>query len=367
MSKIVHVSETLATGVLSIIATLMAEQVKAGHDVTLIGSSQRADTPADWRSRLPAAAHVIDLPMPQQIGWGDMHCAWALRQQLRAIRPDAIHLHSSKAGAIGRLASLGLPGQVIYQPHGFAFLRADVSGFKQVAFGVIEGLLALLPGKIVACSQGEADASRRFLAWREVHMVPNGIALGEALGARAAGQAPGPLSQGGLPVVGTCGRISPQKNPEFFAEVARLMAGRCEFRWIGGGDHPEGERALTQAGVHLLGWRTRDQVLADLQALDLYMQTSAWEGMPVSVMEAMACGLPSVVTRIPGNRDLIEPVDPASVVDTPAEMARRLQHWIDHPLQAKAFGEALKKEVLCNYTAAAMSARYEVLYRLRAA
>ena len=108
-------------------------------------------------------------------------------------------------------------------------------------------------------------------------------------------------------------------------------------------------------------------MLADLQALDLYIQTSAWEGMPVSVMEAMACGLPSVVTRIPGNRDLIEPVDPASVVDTPAEMAERLQHWIAHPTQARAFGEALQKEVLRHYTASAMNARYEVLYGLRTA
>lgn len=363
MGKIVHVSETLATGVLSIISALVAEQARAGHEVIVIGSSLRSDTPADWRARFPGSVRVIDFPMPQAIGVQDLSCAWALRQLLKTIRPDALHLHSSKAGAIGRLAHWGLPGRVVYQPHGFSFLRVDVSRFKQSIFGAIEMLLALFPGQIVACSHGEALASRRFLAWRKVHVVPNGIALHGALTDEACAEDAKVSSQAvTLPVVGTCGRISPQKRPEFFAEVARLLVGRCEFRWVGGGDHPEGEKALREAGVTLLGWRTRDEVMNDLQALDVYVQTSAWEGMPVSVMEAMACGVPCVVTDIPGNRDLIEPVDPDSVVETPAQMAERIVHWLTHPREARAFGESLHHEVHQHYTALAMSKRYEALY-----
>lgn len=363
MGKIVHVSETLATGVLSIISALVTEQARAGHEVIVIGSSLRSDTPADWRARFPGSVRVIDFPMPQAIGLQDLSCALALRRLLKTIGPDALHLHSSKAGAIGRLAHWGLPGRVVYQPHGFSFLRVDVSRFKQSIFGAIEMVLALLPGQIVACSQGEALASRRFLAWRKVHVVPNGIALHGALNEAACVEDTA-LTRGAatLPIVGTCGRISPQKRPEFFAEVARLLAGRCEFRWVGGGDHPEGEKALRAAGVMLLGWRTRDEVMKDLQVLDVYVQTSAWEGMPVSVMEAMACGLPCVVTDIPGNRDLVAPVDPDSVVDTPARMAERIVHWLEHPGEARVFGQLLHREVDQNYTALAMSKRYEALY-----
>lgn len=363
MARIVHVSETLATGVLSVICTLMAEQVRDGHEVVLIGSSARADTPSDWRARLPASVQVVDFQMPQAIGLADLRCAWALRGHFRALRPDAVHLHSSKAGAVGRLAHLGMRGTVIYQPHGFAFMRSDVSATHQFIFGCIEAALAMLPGKVVACSQGEADASRRFLAWRQVHVVPNGISLPHV--ARTAGA--DWQEKGRLPVVVTCGRISPQKAPAFFADLARQMAGRCEFRWIGGGDFPEGEQALRAAGVQLLGWRTREQVLADLHAADFYVQTSAWEGMPVAVMEAMACALPTVVTNIAGNRDLIAPIDPGSVVDSPAAMAQRLSHWLKHPDEAREMGLRMQHQVMRHHTAKAMSGRYAVLYGVCAA
>jgi glycosyltransferase involved in cell wall biosynthesis len=362
MSKIVHVSETLATGVLSVIVTLIHEQVQQGHEVVLIGSPMRSDTPPDWRTRLPAGVQVLEFSMPQEIGPADLRCAWQLRQLLRNMRPDAVHLHSSKAGAIGRLAHLGLPGNVVYQPHGFSFLRSDVSRLKQGVFGLIEAVLGVLPARIVACSQGEADAASAYLGWRRIHVVPNGITL-QGLPLAAQGR----TARGARPVVGMCGRISPQKAPQFFAEVARLLQAECEFRWIGGGDYADGEAALHSAGVHVLGWRTREQVLADLQGLDFYIQTSAWEGMPISVMEAMACGLPTVVTDIPGNRDLIAPVSAASVVGTPQAMAHRLRELIGHPDQARALGQALQREVLDKYAAAAMSRAYEQVYGLNAA
>ena len=74
---------------------------------------------------------------------------------------DIIHLHSAKAGILGRIAA-GRIGhkKVIYAPHGATFLRKDVSVFARAAFMAIEKAVSVLPAKVVGVSKSEADAYR---------------------------------------------------------------------------------------------------------------------------------------------------------------------------------------------------------------
>ncbi|MBN8249453.1 MAG: glycosyltransferase, partial [Verrucomicrobia bacterium] len=132
MARIVHVSATIACGIYTIICTVAKCQIEAGHEVFLVGCTRPDDAVSSWLDELPEGVRFIELPMEREIvpsrDWSDL---WALRRTLQRIQPDVIHLHSSKAGAIGRVASLGLGARVVYQPNAFAFLRKDVSSARR--------------------------------------------------------------------------------------------------------------------------------------------------------------------------------------------------------------------------------------------
>lgn len=354
MATIVHVSDALGTGVVSVLVTLMRGQLANGHRVVLIGARVRPDTDPDLLEKIPRGVEFHELSMRKAIGPWDVADLFRLRSALKAYAPDAIHLHSSKAGAIGRIAALGLGANVVYQPHGFSFLRSDVGSPVRVLFGCIESVLGLLPGAIAACSEGEAAAARTYLGWREIKVIPNGISFAKIDRPKQDGERKF--------VVGTCGRICPQKDPFFFAKVASLCGDDYEFRWIGTGDFPEALEALRRSRVNVLGWRTNSQVPAELADLNLYIQTSAWEGMPISVIEAMASEIPVVVTDVPGNRDLIRPVAPENVVKSPDEMAQRIRTLRDNPDISARIAKQLKHEANAKYSAEQMCLAYEILY-----
>jgi glycosyltransferase involved in cell wall biosynthesis len=110
------------------------------------------------------------------------------------------------------------------------------------------------------------------------------------------------------PLVLTAGRVCEQKAPEIFAELSvrvRLEVEDAQFVWVGAGD-PQREAMLRAVGIEVTGWLPQEQVLDRLAGATAYVQTSRWEGLPISVLQAMAVGLPCLVLDAVGNRDAIE-------------------------------------------------------------
>lgn len=359
MARIVHVSATIACGIYTIICTVAKRQLERGHEVFLVGCTRPDDAIASWLDELPKGVRFVELSMEREIvpskDWSDM---WALRRTLQDIRPDIIHLHSSKAGAVGRVAALFLGARMVYQPNAFAFLRKDVSHAKRMFFGVIETALSLLPGRIVASSASERSAARPYIFLRRIDLVNNSIAVpANVLEAHVRRPARQRLK------VGTCARVSPQKDPMFFAEVMRQIKGEMEFVWIGGGGaYREGQQALNAAGVRVTGVVGREDALKGIADLDIYIQTSAWEGLPLAVLEAMALGIPTVVRNVVGNRDLIQPLAPENVVNTPEEMVTRLRALGADADSRAATGRMLQDHVAAKYSPEAQCRAFERLY-----
>jgi glycosyltransferase involved in cell wall biosynthesis len=163
--------------------------------------------------------------------------------------------------------------------------------------------------------------------------------------------------------IGTSGRISPQKRPGFFAQAAEALQGRADFVWIGDGDESL-KRPLLEAGVEITGWRARSAALEELASLSIYVQTSAWEGMPIAVIEAMAAGLPVVATDIVGNRDLLRGTGAGILVDTPPQMIAALLRLMDDEQARRDAGEAGRQVVLEHYSSGAMVRSFYGLYEL---
>ncbi len=125
----------------------------------------------------------------------------------------------------------------------------------------------------------------------------------------------------------TIGRVAPQKDPQFLAEViARVNAQRRGIRWVWVGDGDGRHRKpLEEQRVEITGWLPRRQVLARLQKADLYVHTAAWEGNPMSLLEAAALGVPTVARSIPALTSLGYP----DCLKSPADMTRAVLARLD--------------------------------------
>jgi glycosyltransferase involved in cell wall biosynthesis len=107
------------------------------------------------------------------------------------------------------------------------------------------------------------------------------------------------------PRIVTVGGIRVQKNPRLFAEIARSFEREdVDFLWIGDGDASL-KRTLEDAGVRVTGWLTRADAIDAVAHADIYLSTASWEGMPVSLIEAMALGTPVVASECAGNIDTV--------------------------------------------------------------
>lgn len=357
MIKIVHVVESFGAGTLSMVSALANRQAQNGHAVFVL-HSVREETPANWRDLFAAEIEFVQLPMIRAIKpAADFKAGRLLYRELKRIKPDVVHLHSSKAGALGRLVSLIYPTpRWFFSPHGLSFLQKAEGRLKNTVFLLIEKLLAQIPVTFIACSPSEGEQIRQNLT-RRVIVVKNAVDLA------AIPAAPG---NAGVVRIGTVGRVALARNPELFAEVAaRLKAPGVEFVWIGGGDE-SGETALNNAGVQTSGWIDRAEALRRLATLDIYIQTSRWEGLPVAVIEAMAAGLPVVATNVVGNRDLVRNGENGWLVDDADGFVEKLKPLIDSAALRRELGDKAREFARANYSLDRMMGEMDKVYGIAA-
>lgn len=301
--KIVHVTEALGGGVLQYLLLLANSQARAGDDVVII-HSMRSDTPSSERlDRLfdpRVRRRVID--MKTAVGLHDLWTAPVLAMVLRSENADIFHFHSSKAAAIGRISAkiLGIGDRVLYSPHGFAFLKKDISPRKAKAYLSIERFLHALGGHIVTCSKSERLYASRLLGRSDrISVVENAVELTDFSESDA--------TRGRRAVtVCTAGRVTYQKAPWRFSRIAkRAKRDAVDFVWFGDGESTAVSEWIDRDALELTGWIESSRLRKQLAECDVFVLTSLWEGMPIALIEAQAAGLPAVVSRIVGNRDVV--------------------------------------------------------------
>jgi len=249
-----------------------------------------------------AAAHgVTPLVIPsmsRELSPRDVATIFALRRLMRDFRPDVVHTHTAKAGAVARIAGLFLGRtRFVHTFHGHVF-HSYYGRVRTALFLAIERLLARVnTDRIVVLGRQQLHEIRdRFRIGRadQFAVVPLGIDLGELRGCDAA------PARSQL-VVGIVGRIAPIKNHAMFLRVAERLRDRAEFVVYGdGADRAELERQTTT--VRFAGTREPREIYA---AVDIVALTSRNEGTPLALIEAMACGKPVISTAVGGVVDLL--------------------------------------------------------------
>jgi glycosyltransferase involved in cell wall biosynthesis len=261
-----------------------------------------------------------------------------LRKELLESSPDIVHLHSSKAGALGRLAALGLAvaDRIFYSPRGLSFLNPELGIIFRTGYYFAEWLLCRLGGTLVAASESEREVLVEKLGATRVAVLENAVEIDEIPVAINLPRPPGQK----LDVV-TVGRISEQKAPWRFGKVAARLHGQCNFLWLG--DGPEGKCWLQEPFVHVSGWIPMREVRARLAKADIFVLLSSYEGMPISMIEAQVAGLPAVVTNVVGNRDMVVDGENGYLVNSVEEAIDRINLLVENPGLRQALGHKARE------------------------
>jgi len=357
--RILHiVTRSELGGAQSVVRTLAEAQAAAGHDTAVAAGPE-----GDWEAFQDMDKRIAIFQLP------DLLRAIGLKREFKALHsiaalyrswnPDIVHLHTSKAGALGRLAP-GVPRRhIVYTMHGYDQIRVE----NRAMLG-IDTLLRPLCGAVVAVSRGDAKAMEND--GYVIESIPNGVPDSSlvSVGGETAERINilEGIKRSALPLVIVVAREARPKRIDIARSVAQRLRGRIQVAWIGGGHRPE-----DPDNFHALG------AFPDAAALfthaDIFFLPSDHEGMPLAVLEAMAAGLPVVASATGGIPEILQP-DAAgrsrcgfALPNEVGSIASAISLLADDAGLRKEMGEAARRNWAEHYSAKIMAAAYENLYR----
>lgn len=296
--KVLHVVEAMGGGVFTYLVEL-ANGMCEDFDIT-IAFGLRSETPENYEEYFDKRVSLIQV---KNFTRGlnpikDFGSYLELRKIIKQCNPDIIHTHSSKAGAIGRLMFSSKNRTMFYTPHGYSFLMEDISKFKKRIYKCIEKICGKRNCTTVACGESEWEQSRQVS--KKAIFISNGINIEKMQNSiDEAGDMP--EEDHHVFTVYTVGRINYQKNPELFNEFAKRLP-NIKFVWIGDGDMRD---KLTSPNITITGWLDNKEAMQRAKRYDVFVLASRYEGLPISLLEAMYMKKVCIVSNVVGNRDVI--------------------------------------------------------------
>jgi glycosyltransferase involved in cell wall biosynthesis len=282
----------------------------------------------------------------------------ALRELLDELRKDQfdiVHTHSAKAGVLGRLAAYraGVPA-IVHTFHGFPFHDFQFAPTR-ATYIAIERQLGRITDQFLAVGGAVAAQaiSLRIAPTERVRTIGSAIELNippASPGNRAAARRLMGVPESAQ-VVGTVGRLAPQKAPQDMVAAIESM-GRANVLCVWVGDGPmrdEMTRLIERRGMSknflLLGERT--DVAALLPGFDIFALASHYEGLPCSVVEAMTCGVPVVATAVNAVPEVVVSGRTGLLVPpgAPALLGRAMAYLLDHPAEGSRMSVAARNQL----------------------
>ena len=346
--KILYVVEAMGGGVFTFIVDLANELVNE-FDM-YIAYAVRPQTPKNYREYFDDRIHLIEVKnfcreiKPSK----EIKAVREVRKIAEEVKPDIIHLHSSKAGVIGRIAFDGEKVPLFYTPHGYSFLMANYKPLKRWVFKMIETVMAKRNCTIISCSPGEHQETLKLT--KNATYVNNGINADELKKRlEKVEKVPHPFT------VFTLGRICHQKNPKLFNKIAEAMP-ETRFLWIGDGELRD---ELKAKNIEITGWVDREEALELSMNADVFILTSLWEGLPISLLEAMYMRKLCVVSDVIGNRDVIYNGGNGYVCENVAEFKAAIEERKPEYIE-KAYQDLMEK-----YETKIQAKQYAEIYKTK--
>lgn len=297
--KILHAAETIKGGVATVINSLTEYQTKQnGCEVICI-------VPSDQSENLIKIKNLkeIEFTRSGRSISGMLSFFWVLINTILKEKPDIVHLHSSFAGLLGRIAVL-ITGQrrkirIIYCPHAFGFLM-ETSSFKKWIYSFAELLLAKCTDKIICVSQSEYNAAIKAGFKKEkLVVIHNGVKLKSKSNTFTANN----KTHYKLLFVG---RFDYQKGIDILSKAIEILSKEntnisYEFTLVGEAVNSEDKIQFKDSKnikINELGWLKPHQLEEQYLNHDALVIPSRWEGFAMVPLEAMSYGLPIIASNI---------------------------------------------------------------------
>lgn len=358
--SVVHLLPTLEMGGMErMVVALSRELARRGWTVEVICTREERELAAGLRTDGVA---VSVLPVSGVASWLGPQ---AMVERFRDRRPDVVHCHSGfwLRGVVAAWRA-GIKARV-HTAHGLHQPEPWWGPTEKFLAGQFTGAIACVSAPLVTYF---ADVCRVSMA--RLHQIPNGIDVVRFAAAQRGdlrsqlGIAPGAV------VLGTVARLAPVKNLDLtFGPLAQLVADGLDAHFVIAGDgaaRADLTSAAATAGVatrvHFLGMVNDPATI--LPELDLFLITSHSEGTSLSLLEAMASGVPCVATAVGGNPAVLADGTAGRLIpaNDAAALAEALRDVIARPEERRRLGAEGQRRAQERYSLTAMVDAYEALY-----
>jgi glycosyltransferase involved in cell wall biosynthesis len=292
----------------------------------------------------------------------DLASLFALKRLIRRLAPDLIHAHSSKAGFIARLAGLFTRTPVIFTAHGWGFAPGTPLLQKFFVWAA-EALSAPATARLICVSEYDERLARRWLPFAASRLttIRSGIPDFPLIA--------NPQRQ---PVrITMVARVSGQKDHALAIQAfCRLKSDSALLRLIGEGATSSGLDRLLAALPQVVRHRVeclgrREDVARLLADSEIFVLLSKYEGLPLTIIEAMRAGLPVLASDVGGVRELVSPGVNGLLVP-PGDLSaavQALQFLVDNPPERAKLGAAARLRYLSEFGVQRMLSSTELVYR----
>lgn len=320
---IVHIVEPFAAGIAVFVRSLTEAMPEDMH-IVVHGERKKEMTAEEVKKKFPienvrfikwrSAQRSID-------PFKDLMALTELYKILRRLKArglvDAVHLHSSKSGLLGR-AACRMAGitNVFYTPNGASFLSAR-NGITRYLFKLVEKLGYRMGGNVICCSASELEEYLKLGI--NAGYINNGINISN-------NRSSSEKKAGTKFRIVTSGRIEKQKNPSLFNAIASYFQDmeQIEFVWIGDGQY---KNLFTARNIKVTGWLDTKEVHQYVSSSHIYLSTSKYEGLSFAVLEALALKKPVLLSNCTGNTDIVKQGINGDLFDTADEAINKILQY----------------------------------------
>lgn len=225
-----------------------------------------------------------------------------VRRTVKRENPDFILAHSSWAGFYTRIIAQKVP--VVYQPHCYVFEDKSRHRISRTIYFLAEKYLSRNSVATVVLSPRENYLSKKVNSKSRTIYLPNINSLGISYKFKSPTELYELVSskENTETTVAMLGRVSPQKDPEWYIRVVSSFNEKynnenIKFIWIGDGDR-DLKNKLLQAGIQVTGWKQREEILDIFKKIDIYLHTASYEGFPLAILDALSLDIPTVARQI---------------------------------------------------------------------